>query len=127
MVNGKPRHSQSQGSVERANQDIENKLIIWMADNQTNKWSKGIRFVQFMKNRAYHSVITKSPYETMFGCAAKVGLSPSIIPQSVLDSINTEEDLQKLEDSQETVIMGSQSNFTQEGIPLSSLLLQNHL
>jgi len=78
MVNGKPRHSQSQGSVERANQDIENMLTTWMADNQTNKWSEGVRFVQFMKNRAYHSAIKRSPYEAMFGCPAKVGLSSSI-------------------------------------------------
>jgi len=47
----------------------------------------------------------------MFGCPTKVGLSSSIIPQNVLYSINTEEDLEKLEDSQETVIMGSQSNL----------------
>uniref|UniRef100_A0A8C5Q829 Integrase catalytic domain-containing protein n=1 Tax=Leptobrachium leishanense TaxID=445787 RepID=A0A8C5Q829_9ANUR len=118
MVNGKPRHSQSQGSGERANQDIENMLTTWMADNQTNKWSEGVRFVQFMKNRAYHSAIQRSPYEAMFGCAAKVGLS-SIIPQSVLHSINTEEDLEKF-DSQETVIMRSQSNVTQEDIPCRS-------
>uniref|UniRef100_A0A8C4RLZ2 Integrase catalytic domain-containing protein n=1 Tax=Erpetoichthys calabaricus TaxID=27687 RepID=A0A8C4RLZ2_ERPCA len=119
MVNGKPRHSQSQGSVERANQDIENMLSTWMADNQTNKWSEGIQFVQFMKNHGYHSAIKRSPYGAMFGCPAKVGLSSSITPQSVLHSINTEEDLEKLEDSQETVIMGSQSNLTQEDIPLS--------
>uniref|UniRef100_A0A8C4RCU6 Integrase catalytic domain-containing protein n=1 Tax=Erpetoichthys calabaricus TaxID=27687 RepID=A0A8C4RCU6_ERPCA len=119
IVNGKPRHSRSQGSVERANQDIENMLTTWMADNQTNKWSEGIQFVQFMKNRGYHSAIKRSPYEAMFGCPAKVELSSSIIPQSVLHSINTEEDLEKLEDSQETVIMGSQSNLTQEDIPLS--------
>ncbi|CAH2245620.1 KRAB-A domain-containing 2-like [Pelobates cultripes] len=119
MVNGKPRHSQSQGSVERANQDIENMLTTWMADNQTNKWSEGVRFVQFMKNRAYHSEIQRSPYEAMFGCPTKVGLSSSIIPQSVLHSINTEEDLENLEDSQETVMMGSQSNLIQEDIPLS--------
>jgi len=129
MVNGKPRHSQSQGSVERANQDIENMLSTWMADNQTNKWSEGVRFVQFMKNRAYYSAIKRSPYEAMFGCSAKVGLSSSIIPQNVLYSINTEEDLEKLEDSQETVIMGSQSNLTQEDIPLSpaSIVILNCL
>ncbi|GBN37882.1 hypothetical protein AVEN_66888-1 [Araneus ventricosus] len=55
----------------------------------------------------------------MFSCPAKVKLSPSIIPQSVLYSKNTEEDLEKLEDSQETVILASQSNLTQEGIALS--------
>ncbi|XP_071055094.1 KRAB-A domain-containing protein 2-like [Onthophagus taurus] len=30
LVHGKPRHSQSQGSVERANQDVENMLTTWM-------------------------------------------------------------------------------------------------
>ncbi|GBN53127.1 hypothetical protein AVEN_161793-1 [Araneus ventricosus] len=55
----------------------------------------------------------------MFGCPAKMGLSSSIIPQSLLYSINIEADLEKLEDSQETVIMGWQSNLTQKDIPLS--------
>lgn len=30
IVHGKPRHSQSQGSVERANMDIQNMLMSWM-------------------------------------------------------------------------------------------------
>ena len=30
MVNGKPRHPQSQGSVERANSDIKDMLVAWM-------------------------------------------------------------------------------------------------
>ncbi|GFW97727.1 histone-lysine N-methyltransferase SETMAR [Trichonephila clavipes] len=37
VVHGKPRHSQTQGSVERANQDIQNILTAWMNDNDTNK------------------------------------------------------------------------------------------
>lgn len=100
MVNGEPRHSQSQGIIERATKDIENMLSTWMADNETDRWSEGVRFVQFMKNRAYHTAIKKSPYEAMFGCPAKVGLSSSIIPQNILHSIRNEEDLEKLEDSQ---------------------------
>lgn len=31
LVNGKPRHSQSQGSVERSNQNIRDMLVAWMA------------------------------------------------------------------------------------------------
>ena len=49
IVHGKPRHSQSQGSVERANQDVENMLACWMADQNTDKWSDGLRFIQFQK------------------------------------------------------------------------------
>ncbi|KAK7602738.1 hypothetical protein V9T40_006712 [Parthenolecanium corni] len=66
IVHGKPRHSQSQGSVECANQDIENMLSGWLHENKTERWSQGLRFVQLMKNRAYHSGIKKTPYEAMF-------------------------------------------------------------
>lgn len=67
IVHGKPRHSQSQGSVERANQDIENMLSTWLEDNNTKKWSEGLRLVQLMKNRAHHTGINCTPYEAMFG------------------------------------------------------------
>ena len=33
IIHGKPRHSQSQGSVERANQDVETILACWIRDN----------------------------------------------------------------------------------------------
>lgn len=36
LVTGKPRHSQSQGSVERCNQDVEKILAAWLKDNSTN-------------------------------------------------------------------------------------------
>lgn len=74
LVNGKPRHSQSQGSVERANQDIENILTTWVVDNNTDKWHEGLRFAQLMKNQSYHSGVKQTPYEALFGTPAKVGL-----------------------------------------------------
>ncbi|XP_023214332.1 KRAB-A domain-containing protein 2-like, partial [Centruroides sculpturatus] len=95
MVHGKPRHSQSQGSVERCNQDVENMLSSWLETNNTNKWSEGLRFVQLMKNRAYHTGINCSPYEAMFGAKLKVGLK-NFIPNEYLINVNTEEDLERL-------------------------------
>lgn len=56
-VYGKARHSQSQGSVERANQDIESMIATWMETNQSIKWSESLRFVRAMKNAVFHSVI----------------------------------------------------------------------
>ena len=50
MVHGKPRHPQSQGSVDHGNGDIKDMLVAWMADNNTNDLSVGIKFVQFHKN-----------------------------------------------------------------------------
>jgi transposase InsO family protein len=44
IIHGKPRHSKSKGSVERANQDIETMLATWMETNNTTKWSEGLRF-----------------------------------------------------------------------------------
>ncbi|XP_023242087.1 uncharacterized protein LOC111640310 [Centruroides sculpturatus] len=94
MVHGKPRHSQSQVSVERCNQDVENMLSSWLEINNTNKWSEGLRFVLLMKNRAHHTGINCSPYEAMFGAKLKVGLK-NFIPNESLFNVNTEEDLQR--------------------------------
>ena len=52
---------QSQRSVERADQDVENMLMIWIDTNQTLHWSEDLRFVQFVKNRAHHEDINCSP------------------------------------------------------------------
>ncbi|KFD69436.1 hypothetical protein M514_07937 [Trichuris suis] len=103
IVHGKPRHSQSQGSVERANQDIENMLCTWMQDKKTGRWSEGLRFLQLMKNRAVHSGIRRTPYEALFGCKAKVGLATSSLPQDVLQDVQTEEQLEEIIESVQTI------------------------
>ena len=56
IVHGKPRHSQSQRSVERANQDIEKMWATWLGTNKTTHWSEGLRFIKFMKNKTLHLV-----------------------------------------------------------------------
>ena len=93
IVHGKPRHPQSQGSVERANGDIKDMLTAWLEDNQTADWSMGIKFVQFSKNSSYHCGIKRSPYEALFGTRAKVGLTSSSLPQEMIDSLQHEEEL----------------------------------
>jgi hypothetical protein len=37
IVHGRPRHPQSQGSVERANTEIKEMIISWMNDNDTTQ------------------------------------------------------------------------------------------
>lgn len=93
LVHGKPRHPQSQGSVERANGDIKDILIAWMADNISADWSMGIKFVQFAKNSAYHAGIKRSPYSAMFGTSARVGLTSTSLPQEIICRLQTEQDL----------------------------------
>lgn len=96
LVHGKPRHPQSQGSVERANGDIKDMLVAWMSDQNSQDWSVGIKFVQFQKNAAYHSGIKCSPYSALLGCEARVGLTSSSLPTEVVSTLETEEDLKAL-------------------------------
>lgn len=51
IVHGKPRHIQTQHSLERANQDIQNRLTAWRNDKDINEWSDASPFAQFVKNR----------------------------------------------------------------------------
>ncbi|GBP34269.1 KRAB-A domain-containing protein 2 [Eumeta japonica] len=96
IVHGKPRRSQSQDSVERANQDIEIMIGSWMKDNVTKKRVEGLRYVQFMKNRAYHSVIKQSPYKALFGIEPRVQLLTSSLPQEIINYIQDKDDLRKV-------------------------------
>ena len=57
LVHGNPRHSQSQGSVERPNKDVEDILACWMRENNISKWSDGLRFVQYKKTVVYIVVL----------------------------------------------------------------------
>ena len=93
LVHGKPRHPQSQGSVERANCDIKDMLVAWMSDNNTTDWTVGLKFVQFQKNSSYHSEIKRTPFAALFGSDAKVGLTTSALPHEVICKLQSEDDL----------------------------------
>ena len=67
MVRSRPRHPQSQGSVERANGDVMNMLRCWMADQSSSDWVKGLKFVQLQKNNAFNRTINCSPFYATFG------------------------------------------------------------
>ncbi|XP_025830882.1 SCAN domain-containing protein 3-like [Agrilus planipennis] len=96
LVHGKPRHSQSQGFVERLNQDVREMLVSWMADNRPKNWSEGLRFIQSKKNRALHVGIKMSPYEAMFGSPQIARLADSPLTENVYSNIETEEELEEL-------------------------------
>jgi hypothetical protein len=53
MVHGKPRHPQSQGSVERLNCDVKDMLIAWLGDNKSRDWPVGLKFIEFSKNSSF--------------------------------------------------------------------------
>ncbi|KAJ8869098.1 hypothetical protein PR048_030660 [Dryococelus australis] len=91
IVHGKPRHSQSQGSVERANQDARDSLIAWMKENNTSRWVSGLRIVQSSKNCSYHPEIKITLYEALFSVPQKNGLLHSCLPSDIAGNIDTEE------------------------------------
>lgn len=73
-MHGKPKHTHSQGSVEYVSQDLDNILSTWLETCKTDGWSEELKFIQLVKNRAYHEGITCSSYEAMFGIPPRVGL-----------------------------------------------------
>ena len=78
LVNGRPRHPQTQGVVERANADLKKKLQVWMKENKSKNWSQGCRFVQWQMNTIYHSTIRETPYNALFGNNPRCGLTNKI-------------------------------------------------
>lgn len=46
IVNGRPQHPQTQGSVERANADVEDIMRAWMMDHRSTNWRRGWYEVQ---------------------------------------------------------------------------------
>jgi len=96
LVHRKPRHSQSQESVERSNQDVRDLLVAWMSDNNTKTWSQGLQFIQSKKHQALHSGIKTSSYEAMFGTAQRIGLGDSLLTEDMYCSKETEEELEEL-------------------------------
>lgn len=71
-------------------------LGAWLKTHNSTRWSEGLRFVQFTKNRTYHSGIGCSPYEAMFGTPAKLGLQSSSLPSCEYEGLETEEQLEQL-------------------------------
>ena len=87
IVHGKPRNSQSQGSVERANRGIEDMLDNMVAFKRNDPLGRWTPFCPIMKNIAYHEGLKCSPYEAMFGQPMKVGLKTSNLPNESINKI----------------------------------------
>ena len=68
MVKGKPYNPRSQGSVERANQQIKNLILACIHNNSTyDNVENIIHNVQYIKNTTYNRTIKCSPYNALFG------------------------------------------------------------
>jgi hypothetical protein len=96
MVRGSPRHSESNGGVERVNQTVQRKLGGWMKSNKTSHWSVGCKLVQWRVNTQYHRTLKDTPYHLVYGMHPRVGISNLPISQSVLSNLVTEAQLNEV-------------------------------
>ena len=96
LVNGRPRHPQSQGSVERGNGSLKPKLQSWMRDN-TASWSIGCRFVEWSMNSTYHEAIRMEPYKALTGNKPRCGLKTTL-PAQFLSRFTTGVNDEQLEE-----------------------------
>ena len=95
-----PRHSQTQGSIERCNQDVEKMLFAWMRDNASKQWTNGLNEVQYSKNARYHRGINRSPYRAMFSNYPALGVQSLRLDDEILDTIHDIDDLKQVLDQQ---------------------------
>jgi len=49
-----------------------------------------------MKNKSFHAGIKMSPYEALFGCHPKVGLDVLSLPDALLKTLRTGDDLERV-------------------------------
>ena len=67
IVHGRPRHSESQGGIERLNRTVQQKLAAWMLENNSKKWSVGVKIgplallLQKLMQLAHLQVLQEQP------------------------------------------------------------------
>ena len=82
IAHGKPRHQHSQGSIERANDDLM--LGLWMHDNS---WALGLTFVQMQKNSYFYSTNKWTPHMASFGKEMKCELNSILVPKEIMEKL----------------------------------------
>ena len=87
MVRGSPRHSESNGGIERVNQTVQKKLGAWMKTYNTKHWSIGCKLVQWRINTQHHRTINDTPYHLVYGQHPRIGISSLLISKDVLKKL----------------------------------------
>jgi hypothetical protein len=93
MVRGSPRHSPSNGRVERVNRTMQEKLGAWMKDCKSRQWTIGCCLMMWPYNTQNHCPIGNIPYCLVFGQLPHVGISALPLDASVLTQLATEAEL----------------------------------
>jgi len=96
IVRGRPRHPQTQGSVERGNQDVHPLVSGWMKNYQSKRWSIGIYTVAMEKNNRFHRTINASPYELLYGQKPRMRMLELPYDMELVKTLSTEAELEDL-------------------------------
>ncbi|CAF3798384.1 unnamed protein product [Adineta steineri] len=87
IINGRPRHPQSQGLVERGNSTLCDILGKLMHDRNTNHWTSCLLPAIYSMNTSLAQGIKHTPFEVVFGQKPRVDLTlwQSIVEQGIED------------------------------------------
>lgn len=69
IINGRPRHPQTQGLVEQANRTLKNKLDLWMSTHEATNWADALPQIALAMNLQAHAFLPADtcPYHVFFG------------------------------------------------------------
>ena len=90
-IRGRPRHTQSQGLIERGNSVLKSKLSKWMQRNRSTLWSQGLDYVIYAMNTSYCRVTKYTPYELVFGQKPRANLN--LLKDMPVDTVTDEDDI----------------------------------
>ena len=96
IIHEKPRHPETQGSVERANQDIKRHFTAMMFENSDNSWVKYVRQVQYKENTNFYSNIGMTPFQALVHHKPPQDFIELGIPIEAIDNIWSEEDIERV-------------------------------
>jgi len=85
----------------------------------------GLKFVQFQKNSSFHSGINQLLFECLFGVKPHCGLRSTPLPDEVLQTVITEDDLARI--AQINAADVGSANPSNEGEGSSSVQEQNEV
>ena len=105
VLHGRPRHSESQGSVERLNRQFENLIAHWIRENPPSeeeghggrpRWSLGCFLVRWQILTNYSQAVHDFPYRLLYGQLPRAGISQLPLSSELLSTLTNEADLNRV-------------------------------
>eukprot|EP00956_Cyclotella_meneghiniana_P013890 scaffold20361_cov46-Cyclotella_meneghiniana.AAC.3 len=91
VICGTPRHSESNGGIERRNRTFEERLGACMVQYKTKHWSVMLKLVVWSVNTSWHKGIKDIPYRSLTGQNPSCGIS-GILMDEALHKTRSEEE-----------------------------------